>query len=87
MPRPEPPAPPPENVSPRCLAIGEHVADVLIADATNATQRAAYTHNRAQLIRRSAEGCTRDAWTDAQLACYQAARTVAALRACAPQPS
>lgn len=76
-----------DQVSERCLMVATHIADVQIADAQAPAQKAAYTQNRAQLIRRSAERCTKLGWSDAQIACYQGASSLAALQACNQPPS
>lgn len=80
------PAQPPVDamdVSERCLAVSEHVATVLIETVQDPAQKAAYVQDRARIVRRSAEACTRDAWKDEMVACLFAARTQQAVQDCA----
>jgi len=72
-------------VSDRCVELGSHVAEVLIQEATDPSQKAAYTQDRARIVRRTAEGCTRDAWTEKTIACFMAGKTSAAMQACRKQ--
>lgn len=70
------------EVSSQCLAIGAHIADVLIREATDPAQKAALEQDKTKIVRRSAEGCTRDAWSAEAQACFLKAQTVDAMQVC-----
>ncbi len=74
-------------VSDRCVQLGSHVAEVLIEEATDPSKKAAYTQDRTRIVRRTAEGCTRDAWTEEMITCFMKGRTSVAMQACRkPEP-
>jgi hypothetical protein len=73
----------PIEVSAACVEVSAHIAEVLIADVKEPSQRAALEQDRTKIIRRSAEGCTRDAWSDASQKCFANAKTAAAIQVCA----
>jgi len=74
-------------VSDRCVELGSHVAQVLIEEASDPSKKAAYTQDRTRIVRRTAEGCTRDAWTAEMIACFMRGKTSAAMQACRkPEP-
>jgi len=75
-------------VTDRCVQLGSHVAAVLIEESTDPSRRAAFTQDRARIVRRTAEGCTRDAWSEALIACFLKGKTSAEMQACrAPEPA
>ncbi|MDB4963507.1 MAG: hypothetical protein JWP01_3506 [Myxococcales bacterium] len=77
--------PPPvdaSEVSDRCVGVGTHVADILIEEAIDPATKAAYVQARSRTVRRTAEACTRDAWSEALIGCYLASKTQAAMQAC-----
>lgn len=65
-----------------CLQISDHIAEVLIREAQDPAQKAGLVQDRTKIVRRSAEGCTRDAWPAAAKTCFLTANTVAALQTC-----
>ena len=76
------------DVSDRCLTLGTHVADVLLAEASDPSKKAALIQDRAKIVRRTAESCTRDAWNEPLISCYLAAKTQVTLQACRkPEPA
>jgi len=80
-----PAARPPVDAMPvtdRCVTLGSHVAEVLLAEAEDPSKKAALIQDRAKIVRRTAESCTRDAWTEAEIACFLAGKTQVAMQAC-----
>ena len=77
----------PMDVTDRCVELGSHVAAVLIEESTDPSKKAAYTQDRSRIVRRTAEGCTRDAWTEEMIACFMRGKTSAAMQGCRkPEP-
>ncbi len=77
------------EVSDRCVELGSHVAEVMISEAEDASKKSVLVQDRARIVRRTAESCTRDAWSTELITCYLAAKTQATLQACRkpdPQP-
>lgn len=88
---PAPPAPPPDaaaaepdafDVTQPCLDVATHITQVLIAEAKDPGQRAALEQEQTRIVRRAAEGCTRDQWLEAARACFLKADSVAAMEVC-----
>jgi hypothetical protein len=85
-----PPAPPPDaaatpdafDVTQPCLDVASHITQVLIKEAKDPSQRAALQQEQTKIIRRAAEGCTRDHWPEAAIACFLKADTVATMEVC-----
>jgi hypothetical protein len=84
---PAAPAPPSVNaavtpdafdVSQPCLDVATHITAVLLAEAKDP----AFEQDQTKIVRRAAEGCTRDHWPEAALACFRGASTVAAMEVC-----
>lgn len=76
------------DVTDRCLTLGAHVADVLLNEASDPSKKAALIQDRAKIVRRTAESCTRDAWNEPLISCYLAAKTQVTLQACRkPEPA
>jgi hypothetical protein len=69
------------EVSEACVAAGTHLADIVIASATDVAQKAAYEQQRTQLVRKVAENCTKD-WNDDARACVARANDVPAVQEC-----
>ncbi len=69
-------------VSAECSAVCTKIAGVMIDQTTDPMQKAALEQDRLKLVRRMAEACTRDQWTDAQMKCFMSAKTPEALQAC-----
>lgn len=80
------------EVTDRCVQLGSHVAEVLISEAEDPSKKSVLVQDRAKIVRRTAESCTRDAWSAQLISCYLAAKTQATLQACrkpdppAPKP-
>lgn len=70
------------EVTQPCLAVAVKIADVLIASMTDPAQKAALEQDRTKLVRRTAEGCTRDAWSEPARACFLKATTREQLQLC-----
>ncbi len=70
------------EVSDRCVRLGSHVAEVMINEAEDPSKKSVLVQDRARIVRRTAEGCTRDAWNEKLISCYMAAKTQATLQAC-----
>jgi len=70
------------SVSDRCVTLGSHVAEVLIGEAEDPSKKAALVQDRAKIVRRTAESCTRDAWSEDQISCFLAGKTQIAMQAC-----
>jgi len=86
-----PPTPPPDagapvpdafDVSQQCLDVSAHIADVLIQEQKDPSARAALEQDKTKIIRRAAEGCTRDVWPLTAIQCFTKAQTVAAMEIC-----
>ncbi len=94
-----PPAPPPPATSPAavadagvdalppvsqdCVDVSAHIADVLISEAKDPTQKATLEQEKTKIIRRSAEACTRDSWKSEVRACFLKATTADQMQTCA----
>ena len=76
------PAPDAFDVTQPCLDASAHIAEILIKEAKDPGARAALEQDKTKIIRRAAEGCTRDRWPDAAIACFMKAETVAAMEVC-----
>lgn len=85
------PTPPPDaapaapdafDVTQPCLDVSAHIADILIKEAKDPGARAALEQDKTKIIRRAAEGCTRDRWPDAAIECFTKAETVVAMEVC-----
>jgi hypothetical protein len=70
------------DVSPQCMEVGVRIADVMISTTTDPSQKAALEQDRAKLVRRTAETCSRDAWSDAARTCFLRATTQEQLQEC-----
>ncbi len=69
------------EITPACLEVANHVAEVVIASAEPA-QRTVFEAERDRIVRSSGEVCTTQAWSVDANKCYLAAGTQAALKAC-----
>jgi len=95
-PRREPPAPkaatpadagavaprPPPTGDP-CVDVGAHVGELWVATATDAAQKALYEQERTKTVRKTADVCTRDAWSEMARTCYLKAEKWLDLQGCA----
>ncbi|MBL0214486.1 MAG: hypothetical protein IPQ07_11420 [Myxococcales bacterium] len=90
----QPPAPPPTAVtdagvdalppvSQDCVDVSAHIADVLISEAKDPTQKATLEQEKTKIIRRSAEACTRDSWKAEVRACFLKSTTADQMQTCA----
>jgi hypothetical protein len=70
------------EVSEACLAAASHFAEALIKNANDEPQRHLYEQLRAQTVRRAAEACTAQHWSDAAIKCYGDATTTDQINAC-----
>jgi hypothetical protein len=70
-----------DAVSQPCLEMAVHVADVLIAAATEPTQKAVLEQERTRIVRRTGEVCSRG-WSAEIIACFRAAANRPDLDAC-----
>lgn len=77
-----PPAPDAFDVTQQCLEVSAHIADILIKEQQDPAARAAIEQDKTKIIRRAAEGCTRDQWPAASLACFMKAATFAEMEIC-----
>jgi hypothetical protein len=74
--------PPQPQFSEACRLVGMHIAEVIIASATDAGQRSIYEQDRTRMVRTTAEACTTNAWSELAIKCYGKAKTAADLKAC-----
>lgn len=65
-----------------CLAVADRIAAIIIEATTDPTQKAAIEQDRAKLVRRSAETCTRAGWPEAARTCFLASKSPQELEAC-----
>jgi hypothetical protein len=65
-----------------CVNAGVRVAEIVIETATDPAQKAALVQDRARIVRRSAEACTRDNWSPEEVACVMAGKTGADINKC-----
>jgi hypothetical protein len=76
------PAPDAFDVTQKCLDVSAHIANVMIEEAKDPSAKAALEQDKTRIIRRAAEGCTRDAWPEAAHTCFMKAETLAAMEIC-----
>jgi hypothetical protein len=72
-----------------CLEAAAHFAEALIKNANDEPQKHLYEQLRTQTVRRTAEACTSQRWSDAAIHCYSEAVTTEQINACQkllPQP-
>lgn len=94
--QPVPPPPPPTavqagsgsgsaalmEVTDQCVAIGAHIARVIVESTTDPAMRSIYEQERTKMIRSTAEVCTTQKWSPEASACYLATKTAAEIKAC-----
>lgn len=73
----------PMEVKQECVDTGAHLAEVLISEAKDSTQKAAIEQDKTRMIRRVAEACTRDNWKPESLACFKKSTSSAEMDVCA----
>jgi hypothetical protein len=65
-----------------CVEVGAHIANVVIDSIEDASVKAAQEQDRTRLVRRVAETCTRDNWSETARKCFLAGKTAQALEDC-----
>lgn len=70
------------DITESCLRVGVHFADVWVKTAKDAQERATLEQERALMVRRTSEACTKQAWKDDAQACFEKAATRADLLLC-----
>jgi hypothetical protein len=78
------PAAPPDafETSAACNDVGVKVAASIIDNATDPAQKSQLGQERDRIVRRVAEACTRDNWTQPQRDCFLKAKTADEMQAC-----
>lgn len=71
-----------QDVSAACSAIAVHVASTLIENARDPAAKALMDQERPRIVRKTAEACTNDKWSDETLACFTKATTVDEMQIC-----
>ncbi|MEO8702861.1 MAG: hypothetical protein ABI867_22645 [Kofleriaceae bacterium] len=75
----------PMDLTKECTDVAVHIAEQVIRSVSDPNQKAELEQDRTKLVRRAAETCTRDKWSDAARACFLAANTKETLEACGKQ--
>jgi len=75
------PPPPPPTGDP-CVDVGAHVGELWVATATDAAQKALYEQERTKTVKKMADLCTRDAWSEMARSCYLKAEKWLDLQGC-----
>ena len=70
------------QVTPECVLTGAHIAEVLIASATDPSLKASYEQARDRIVRTTAEACTTQTWTADAQRCFGLSKQKADLEAC-----
>ena len=70
------------DVTAACTDVGVHIAKIVIDSIKDPAQRAALEQDRTKLVRRAAETCTKDAWSEAARGCFLRSNTAPELEAC-----
>ncbi len=70
------------TVTAECIVTGAHIAEVLIASATDPSLKASYEQARDRIVRTTAEACTSQLWTADAQRCYGLGKLKADLEAC-----
>lgn len=73
-------------VTPGCLNVATHVAQVLIDGATDPALRSTYERARTKMVQTMSEACTARGWSTDIQRCYLNSKTEAQARACTPAP-
>jgi hypothetical protein len=81
-PPPAPPAPVHPEVTEACLTTAVHVVELLIAGEPTPEARAGREQQRTVLVRRTAEVCSENHWSEAARGCVVAATKLADVSAC-----
>lgn len=73
---------PPVPTTEACATTAAHITKLMIEAVPNPTDRSAQEQDRAKTIRRIAEACTKDGWTEATRACFLAGKTRSEIDVC-----
>ncbi len=77
-----PPSSGPQGLAKACTDVGVKIAQILIDDKTDLSQKAALEQERTNIVKKIADTCTRDSWSPQVLACLNVARTQVDTREC-----
>ena len=66
-----------------CLEVAIDIADKMIANAKEPSEKAAFEQDRAKLIKTASRNCTKFNWSEAARKCFLSARTREQIDACA----
>ena len=74
-----------------CVDVAAHIAEVVIASITDETVKAQQEQDKTRLVRKVAETCTTDKWSDGARKCFLDGKTGPELEKCgralaAPKP-
>lgn len=72
----------PPKASEECVTVGAHITKTLIASMTDPTQKAAQEADQANMIKRIAETCTKDKWSEKSRTCFLNAKSASELEPC-----
>ena len=70
------------TVTTECVVTGAHIADVLIASASDLSLKASYEQARDRIVRSTAEACTSQIWTADAQRCFGLGTQKTDLEAC-----
>lgn len=70
------------EVTQACVDISSHIVDVFIEAATDPGLKSVYEQERVKMLRATAEACTSQRWSPEALACYNAGKSAAEIKAC-----
>jgi len=84
-------APPEPVFSDQCREVGVHIANIIIASATDPGVKSIYEQDRTKISRSTTETCASQGWSDVAVKCYLKGKTADELKACEkkytpPQP-
>jgi hypothetical protein len=74
--------PPRIAITDDCLQVAVHVAQVIVSNATDAAQKSVYEQERPNMVRKTGEACTTQAWSDAARKCYLGTKAPADITKC-----
>ena len=77
-----PDAPEKIEITPACLTVAAKVAQVFIDSATDPAQKSIYEQERANMVRKTGEACSVQAWSENAHNCYLASKSPADIKAC-----
>ena len=74
--------PPPMETTEQCTNVAVHITNLVIASIEDPSLKAAQEQDRTRMVRRVAETCTRDKWSDAAVKCFFAGKTTQEVESC-----